>query len=283
MWTHLCVGRCPEPANDQVPIQLLMPFLRALRSRMRSYRPGLFMALLMTLLLANLSFAGAEETKSLLELAANRFGETVGKGPHKKLSPVDDTLLSKIAAGEQANFVDGRGGGPSDPSQAAGWSRDRIIGADRLIWLCTNRQAVAQVTHRGIQIKGARIDCEPNKSKIDLKYAQIPFPIVLTECAITCPLDLEQAAIRALELTGSHVSGILADGLSVTNNLQFDMGFSSAHQVRLIDATVGGEFSLMAAHFLSGPKDDHIALVMDGIKVRGDLLSPALLLVIRQG
>lgn len=273
MWTHFCVGRCPEPghvslpANDQVPIQPLAPFFCTPRGRLRSYRAGL----LMTLLLANLSFAAAEQTKSLLELATDRFGETVEKGPHKQLNPVDHTLFCKTAAGEEANFIDGQAA-PSDPSQAAGWPRDRIIAADRLIWLCTNCRALAQVTHRGIQIKGARIDCEPGKSKIDLKYAQIPFPVVLTDCAITCPLDLEQAAIRALELTGTHVNGILADGLSVTNNLQFDNGFQSAQQVRLIDATVGGEFSLMTAHFLAGPKDDHIALAMDGIKVRGDLI-----------
>ena len=81
---------------------------------------------------------------TLLDLAKKRFGEP--------LSKADKTLFAQTAKGEVAHYGEG------DPAEADKWGEDRVLHADRIVWLCTDPDAAKEVTYQGVHIKGARIE-----------------------------------------------------------------------------------------------------------------------------
>lgn len=72
---------------------------------------------------------------TLLQLVANHFG---------KLSPAEERLVKTAANGETAKCTDLSGD-------------DKRIRGDLLSWLCTNPDASARVTYRGISVEGAEV------------------------------------------------------------------------------------------------------------------------------
>ena len=88
--------------------------------------------------------------KQLLELAKKRFPDD--------WTDADERLFEQVALGEVADYGDG------DPAEADKWGKERVLRADRIEWLCTDREAIKEVTHRGVGIKGARIDGEVDLS-----------------------------------------------------------------------------------------------------------------------
>ena len=81
--------------------------------------------------------------EALLELAKKKFGDS--------LTDADKKLFQAAGEGQFAYYGEG------DPAAADTWSEDRGLRADRIEWLCTDPEAVKQVTHIGVHIKGARI------------------------------------------------------------------------------------------------------------------------------
>ena len=69
----------------------------------------------------------------LLELATKRFGQ---------LTAADERLFRAVATGKPALYT-------SEPNQT--------LPADRLVWLCTVPAASKLITHRGLQVHGARV------------------------------------------------------------------------------------------------------------------------------
>jgi hypothetical protein len=210
----------------------------------------------------------AEETKSLVDLATEKFGEKGADGKKHLASAADQRLFTAIAAGRKADYTTEQPG-QVDPSGADKWSEKRSIHADRLIWLCTDPKAKAEVSSHGIQIEGARIDGAGNNAEIDLSDIQVPFPIRLLKCAIVPKLNLEHAQIRELILNGSHLQEIVADGIHLEGDLFLEEGFRAARKVSLINATVGEQASFRNGRFNAANDPDHYALVMDDIHVRG--------------
>ncbi len=212
----------------------------------------------------------AEETKSLVELATEKFGEKGTDGKKHLASAADQRLFTAIAAGRKADYTTEQ---PSqvDPSGADKWSEKRSIPADRLIWLCTDPKAKREVGSHGIQIEGARIDGAGNNAEIDLSDIQVSFPLRLLKCAIVPKLNLEHAQIRELNLTGSHVQEISADGIHLDGDLFLKGGFRATRTVSFINATIGEQASFRSGRFNAANDPHHYALVMDDIHVRGTL------------
>ncbi len=190
---------------------------------------------------------GKPGMKQLLELAKEKFAAD--------WTDADERLFTQTALGEVAHYGDG------DPAEADKWDKERVLPANRIKWLCTDPKAAKAVTHRGLQIKGARID-----RALDLSYAKITFPLAIHRSAIQSGMVMQRCRLYALFLSGTHTGVIDADGLRVEHDLHMSEGFHATGEVRLLDATIGGSLSCAKAHF-SNPNGD--ALAADGIDVKG--------------
>ncbi len=185
----------------------------------------------------------------LLDLAKDKF---------RSLTKAERKLFKAFANGERADFsVDSEEN--NDPAHADRWSGERVLKADRIAWLCTDPQASALVTHRGIVVLGARID-----GKLDLQFAKISFSLSLRKSSLPVGLNLEQTEIPALFLHGTHTGPIKADGLKVKGGVFLDDGFRASGEVCLLGATIGGSLDCSNGHLIS---PENGALVADGLKV----------------
>jgi hypothetical protein len=172
-----------------------------------------------------------------VELASTKFG---------KLTEAEKKLFRAVADGEIA-----------DLSGDAGMLR-----ADRIAWLFRNPQALSLITGRGVAIKGARIEGE-----LDLKDADVPFPLECANCAFGDKITLTNAKIRRLDLTGTHTAAIDASHLKVEGSVYLDQGFRATDTVTLEGANVGGYLTCTGGHFLDSGK---VAIRAVGLTVGAD-------------
>ena len=200
----------------------------------------------------NQSADNVESNTSLLELAERKFGE---------LTDAERLMFEKSEEGMPAECIFN---GSTDPAEASGWDKARVIHANRIEWLCTDAQAKTRVTRRGIQVGAARIDGE-----LDLDFARIPFPLVLLGCAFTDPINLRHAEVRGLYLDGTHTKSILADCVKVKGNVFLRDKFSADGEVRLLNASIGGSLECDNATF-SNP--DGYALNAGSMTIEGSVL-----------
>ena len=70
----------------------------------------------------------------LLELAKKRFGDS--------LTDADKKLFQAAGEGQVADYGEG------NPAKADTWGEDRVLRADRIEWLCTDREAVPDISPR---------------------------------------------------------------------------------------------------------------------------------------
>ena len=151
----------------------------------------------------------------------------------------------------------------NDPKDADKWGKERRIRAELLAWLCINDQARKRVHPRGIQVYGADIT-----GPLDLSFVKIPFPLTLWHCRVQKEIDLSRAEVSELDLEGSSVQGITADGLVVKNNLFLRNGFTAKGEVLLIGAQIGGQLDCSGGSFVNeGGK----AINADGVDVKGSV------------
>ncbi len=192
---------------------------------------------------------GASE---LLKLAERKFG---------KLTAAEKKLFRAAAKGEIADYSPRSK--KIDLANAAKWGPTRVLRADRIAWLCTDKQASQLVTHRGIRSKGARVDEE-----LDLEAAKVPFPLRFEQCKFTADINFQQAHIVALYMPGTHTGPLFADGLKVEGSVFLRDGFKAEGEVRMPGATVGGSLSCIKGQFINKDKK---ALVADRVKVEGSV------------
>jgi len=198
--------------------------------------------------------AASDEEPELLTLARQRFEE---------LSPADEKLFRAVAKGELANYSAGAKE-KDDPAKAPEWSEERVLKSDRIAWLCTDPRASRLVTHRGIGVKGARID-----GVLELRFAKIPFPLYLERCALPAGLNLLHGEILGLNLKGTHSGPIVAEGLKTVAGVFLHNGFKAKGEVSLQDAIIRGRLSCADGRFIKlGGK----ALLANGIDVGGSVL-----------
>lgn len=201
---------------------------------------------------------GAES--ELLELAEVRFGKT----------KVDKKLFAATAKGEIAGYSSEKVD-ENDPANADKWTAKRVIKAEQIQWLCTDRKAKKLVTHKGIEIQGARIEGE-----LDLQFAEMSFPLTFRKCAFNKTINLQNAQIRALYLIGTHTGPIAADSLDVKGSVYLRAGFKAKGGVQLMGATIGGDLNCggnpdketKGGEFINPGKD---ALSAEGLNVKGNV------------
>jgi len=208
------------------------------------------------------------QASKLEELALARF--------HNQLSAAELKLAraaprSEVAYCGPSNHDDDPDNDPSHAnSKENGWGKERVIRAELIRWLCVDRRASNHVDPQGIMVHGAKVDGE-----LDLSYVTVPFPIRLWFCALTNDAHLRSMQIPELDLAGSLVRSVHADGAIVKGDLFLRRRFRAEGEVVLLGATVGGDFDCSGARFVNPPRKElpgsGAALTADGIAVKGNV------------
>jgi hypothetical protein len=195
-----------------------------------------------------------EESSKLLELARKKFAP-------RQLSPAEEKLFRAAEIGEIASAVTGDEK-QDDPVNTADCHADRVVRAECIAWLCTDREASALVTYHGIQIIGMRIDGE-----LDLSDAEIKFPFRILDSTFTGRIVLQDTQLPFLALHCCLIKELDGDRLEVSGSVFLRHGFKAEGEVRLSGATIGGNLECDRAQFSNsnGP-----ALTADGIEIKGD-------------
>lgn len=202
-----------------------------------------------------------EHISDLEALARPRFPE---------LTAAEIKLLQAAHKGEIAvcgrslNFDDMA----NNPSTAEHWGTERQIRAELIRWLCVDRQAKELVDPRGIHVFAAKIS-----EALDLSHVIASFPLIFACCSLDSELNLRYAEIMAINLQGTWVHSMGADGVQVKKYIHLRKGFHASGEVRLPGARIGGNLDCDGGSFenpaLPGAPDSGLALVADGAIVNG--------------
>ncbi len=193
---------------------------------------------------------------NLLELTEDKFG---------KLNEAEEDLFRSVADGKVADRSD-KSGKNNDPNEAEAeyWDPNtRVIRADLIAWLCTDRRALELATHRGIQITGARIEGE-----LDLSFAIVPFPLRFRRCSFKRGINLRDAEIRNLDLNGTYTGPIYGDRLKVEGSIYLCKGFKAKGEVNLYGSTIEKNLECIGGHFINEGKT---ALNVNGANIKGNV------------
>jgi sRNA-binding regulator protein Hfq len=156
----------------------------------------------------------------------------------------------------------------NDPITGKLWGAERQIRAALIRWLCLDRQANEFMDPRGIQVHGARI-----LEDLNLFYANVPFPLTLAGCFLDGELNLRYAQLIGINLQGTCVRTIAADGVQIRSNIFLRYGFRCKGQVRLSAARIGGNLECDGATFVNPARPDDsesgLALIADGAIITG--------------
>ncbi len=185
------------------------------------------------------------------------------------LSEAENLLLEKVPSGKEAKCPDpGRNG--YDPKDAGKWGSQREIRAELVAWLCTDEQARKHVPWRGIQVFGADVS-----GALDLSFVNIPFRLAFRHCRLKERIDLGWAEVSYLNLEGSWVGGISADGVIVKSDVILGKGFTAVGKVGFKGAQIGGDLDFDGGAFTNPAKKDDpesvTALGADEINVTGSV------------
>lgn len=215
---------------------------------MYAMTPRVLVAVAVALLLLNAATA-REDERTLIDLAKEKFGE---------LSDNDKRLFQAIENGVIADYTD---------------QEDKVLSANRIAWLCTDRNASALLTHRGVQIRGAIIIGE-----LQLAFATALSPMTVEDSTFTENIDLIQSRLRGLYLMGTQTRSIFADRMHVDGDVFLRNGFQAKGEVRLSGATIskdldcsGGHFSNVVGEALSAEsiRIGNKALLRNGFRAEG--------------
>ena len=191
---------------------------------------------------------------ALLALAQEKFGA---------LSPAEEELFRAAQEGRDASRLTGDEE-EDRPSNAANWPANRAVRAKCISWVCTDPQAVALMTHRGLDLRGMRIEGE-----LDLSNAEIKFSLLAWKCAFSEHISLRDAQLRGFYLVGCQMKSLNAGRALINSSLLLrGKGFKAEGEVDLLGATIGGNLDCSGAEF---SRTKGVALSANGAKVEGSV------------
>jgi hypothetical protein len=171
---------------------------------------------------------------TLVSLARSSFE----KLSQAELEVLESSTFGRLAvcASQPISSIDAREG----PT----WGPERQIRGEVIRWLCVERGANSLIDPNGVQIVGARI-----VGHVNLFAATVPFPLRLQSCSFDNNLSMQCAEIPVLNLQGSWIPSLNADGIRVKHNLMLRNGFHASGQVRLLAARIGGVLDCDGSRF----------------------------------
>ena len=133
--------------------------------------------------------------------------------------------------------------------------------ASTLNWLCTNSEAVALLTHRGVILENYELI-----GRVDLRFGRLQFPLIFRNCRMQEGIELHDAHIHELHVVGSEVAVFHADGMVVENDVLLKDGFRCWQGVDLVGAEIGGKLDCDGAAISSesGVAFNGAEIVVDG-------------------
>jgi sRNA-binding regulator protein Hfq len=216
------------------------------------------MGLILLILLPVCGVKGADNKPTLPELAQSKFDN---------INEAEEKLFQAVVNGELADYSDTSveiDDPNNDPNNAKDWDKEtRAIRADVVAWLCTDKEASSMVTHKGLWIKGARIDGE-----LDLEFAEISFPLRFIKSVFFDCINLEKAQIQDIELIGTYTGPIYCYGLKVKGDVTLRTGFQANGEVNLVGARIDGILNCDGGQFINKGK---IALNANSVNVSGSI------------
>src|SRR6266513_1485396 len=193
----------------------------------------------------------------LLERARKKFAT---------LSHAEEELFRATQEGREASVLTGNEK-EDNPANAANWDADRrVVRAESIVWLYTDSQASAFLTHRGVTLVGMGIDAD-----LDLSYAEIKFSLKALNCVFSGNILLLDAQLRGIYLLGCLIKSLNAHRAKVRGGVLLRNGFKAEGEVRLVGATIDGDLDCNGAQF-SNPNG--IALFVDAAKIDGSIFLP---------
>lgn len=173
---------------------------------------------------------------------------------------VTEALRRKAATGEELDLRV-RNDNEDDAANSNQWGPSRQLAAGAIAELATD---AASVHHRGLRIRGVHIT-----GHLDLVAATIPVPVEFTACGFDHPLQLHDAEMRRLSLTGCVVPALHATGIQVAGTVNLNGRFRAQDEVFLSDARIGKQLNCTEGHF----ETDHgHALTADRAHVDGNVV-----------
>jgi hypothetical protein len=220
-------------------------------------QPVRAIAFLAVVVLSSSALFGAAPPKvTLLDLARQKFGP-------RTLTNAEINLFAATEKGEEASA---RSHDPkqNDPTDAANWPADRVVHAECLEWLCSDREAALLVSSRGIKIYGVRID-----GNIDLNHAVIRFPLNAESCAFNGDISAKFARLQMFRLANCSVRLLDFEGIHVSRSIL--LGGTVAEAIVLLNAVIDGNLECDAARLIGAEivGCDRIALNAEGAKISG--------------
>jgi hypothetical protein len=198
----------------------------------------------------------APNVERLIALATQRFGKLSDYEVRVlRASGSDDCTTCHIAA---VRNEDGDRVPIDDLTTSDAWGKEREVRAALIRWLCIVPEASRNVAPRGIQARGVKV-----RGILDLSAAVVPFPITFLQSRFLDDIDLRYSTIPLLQLSGSVIELLNADGAQVRTMVFLEEGFS-AREVRMVGASVGASLGFRRAKL----KTLGIALHADRVEVR---------------
>lgn len=196
-------------------------------------------------------------TQTLIDRAVEKFGElsfaekklfTLAQEIFQELSDSEYKLFRTVANGKLIDYQT-KIEAEDKLENEKNWGAERILRGDRLRWLCIEPEVWKLCLPQGIDISGAKII-----NSLNLSFSEVKIPLRFFQCYFAEALRLEQAKLRQLDLSGTHIASseitikhnflsistsIHAEGVSITGFLRLNNRFQSKGIIYLFGAFIG--------------------------------------------
>jgi hypothetical protein len=159
-----------------------------------------------------------------------------GPGSHE-LSEPERKLFAGVADGTLTDLRTGKAEA-DDPAAGAKWGDSRQIRAQLLAELLTGTRGSDRTRPRAIKLRGARIT-----GPLNLETAILLCPLLLRDCYLDEPVNLDQASAPAIRMPGCHMPALAATQLHTTGDMELNDKAVVNGEVRLTGAHIGGELN----------------------------------------
>jgi hypothetical protein len=198
--------------------------------------------------------------------------QTLAEGQFGELKEAEIRLLSACTTDETAwcgpTKFDDASNDPANAFRAGSvWGPEREIRAKLIQWVALDRDASQEVAPRGIHIHAALIT-----GSLSVEFASLRFPVSFARCRILEELTLRGVHVPWLNLSGTWLKSVHADGIVVADDVRMGGGFHSQEKVLLNEAQIGGDMDCQGGNFTGVASEGtppSVVLALAGAYVKG--------------
>jgi hypothetical protein len=130
------------------------------------------------------------------------------------LSAAEQRLWDAFPHGETVVYATGVAD-LDDPSNGGDWGAERTIRAGVIAALALGASKAEPGRTAGVRIFGARI-----VGQLELRHGIVDVPLTLRRCRVEGTIRVDEAVTRSIDLTGSHIGRVRAEGARVRGSLK---------------------------------------------------------------